>query len=180
MKGVLQLRTLDQSNRLSAALGIGAKVVELRVVRTPLRTEVHVVVKHPERSVPLVTDTENPVGIDMGLKTRMTLSTGEHIPARTVDRTLIRRTQRKVSRAKKVSLSRRKKVTAHAKVWRRGRVSAPTGSGWANSSMEYLLATVMTELANTTMALHSAGVAHHDIKPENISVRHEDDFSCQR
>ena len=41
------------------------------------------------------------------------------MPARTVDRTLIRRTQRKVSRAKKVSLSRRKNVTAHAKVWRR-------------------------------------------------------------
>ena len=94
-------------------------MVELRVVRTPLRTEVHVVVKHPERAVPIVTDPQNPVGIDMGLKTRMTLSTGEHVPARIVNSTLVKRTQRKVSRAKKGSASRRKKVTAHAKAWRR-------------------------------------------------------------
>ena len=73
------------------------------------------VVKHPERPVHLVADPENPVGMDMGLKTRMTLSTGEHASARTVDSTLIKRAQRKISRAKKGSLSRRKKVTAHAK-----------------------------------------------------------------
>ncbi len=119
VKGVPQLRLSDQNHRLATALGMGAKVVELRVVRTPLRTEVHVVVKHPEHSVSLVTEPENPVGIDMGLKSRMTLSTGQHLPARTVDRTLIKRTQRKLSRSKKGSLSRRKKVAAHAKVWRR-------------------------------------------------------------
>lgn len=118
VKGVPRIRIEDKHDRLAAAVGLGAKVVELRVVRTPLRTEVHVVVKHPERPVPLVVP-ENPVGVDMGLKTRMTLSTGEHVPARTVNRTLIKRTQRKISRAEKGSRSRRKKVAAHAKAWRR-------------------------------------------------------------
>ena len=83
------------------------------MVRTPLRTEVHVVVKHPQR--PMAEKEPNrPVGIDLGLHT----SDGQSIPARVVDRSHIRKTQRQVSRAKKGSLSRRKKVAAHAKVWR--------------------------------------------------------------
>ena len=116
VKGVPRIRIEDKHDRFAAAVGLGAKVVELRIVRTPLRVEVHVVVKHSERPIPLVTDPENAVGVDMGLKTRMTLSTGEHIPARTVNRSLIKRTQRKISRSEKGSSSRRKKVAAHAKV----------------------------------------------------------------
>ena len=42
--------------------GGGAKVKELRVVRTPLRTEIHVVVRHPEGEMPQV-EPSNPVGI---------------------------------------------------------------------------------------------------------------------
>ena len=80
VKGVPQLRILDRNDRPAVAVGHGAKVVELRVVRTPLRTEGHVMVKHPERAVSLMSDPQNPVGVDMGLKNRMTLSAGEHIP----------------------------------------------------------------------------------------------------
>ena len=47
---------------------LGVEVVELRVVRAPLGTEVHVVVKHPQR--PMVEKEPNrPVGIDLGLHT---------------------------------------------------------------------------------------------------------------
>ena len=118
VRGVPQLRFSDQSRRLATALGLGAEVVELRVVRTPLRTEVHEVVKHPQRPI-AAKEPDNPVGIDLGLHTRLHTSDRQSLPARAVDRSAIKKTQRKVSRAKKGSLSRRKRVTAHAKVWRR-------------------------------------------------------------
>ena len=43
MKGVPRLRFHDKGNRMEKAFGMGASVKELRVVRTPLRTELHVV-----------------------------------------------------------------------------------------------------------------------------------------
>ena len=52
--GVPSLRFRDKGDRLGIALGGGAKVKELRVVRTPLRTEIHVVVRHPEGEMPQV------------------------------------------------------------------------------------------------------------------------------
>ena len=52
---------------------------ELRVVRTPLRTEIHVVVRHPEGEMPQV-EPSNPVGIDVGLTQRLTLSDGSVVP----------------------------------------------------------------------------------------------------
>ena len=51
-----------------------------------------------------------PVGIDLGVKDRAILSTGETVPAVRIDRRPLRRAQRAVSRAKKGSASRRKKV----------------------------------------------------------------------
>ena len=62
VKGLPRLKFRDKGDRLGIALGGGAKVKELRVVRTPLRTEIHVVVKHPERETPQV-ELTNPVGI---------------------------------------------------------------------------------------------------------------------
>ena len=38
-----------QGHRLEKAFGMGATVKELRVVRTPLRVELHVVLKHPQK-----------------------------------------------------------------------------------------------------------------------------------
>ena len=81
----------------------------------------------PERPV------ANPVGIDKGIRHRMTLSDGTRIPARTVDLKTIIKKQRILSRAVKAhqdrekaagkrlphSNTRKKKQQAFAKVWRR-------------------------------------------------------------
>ncbi len=84
VKGVPRVRFRDKGNRIATALGMGASVKELRVVRTPLRVELHVVLKHPDRELPERPIT-NPVGVDKGIHHRMTLSDGTRIPARTVD-----------------------------------------------------------------------------------------------
>ena len=52
---------------------------ELRVVRTPLRTEVHAVVKHLPCEMP-AREPENPVGIDLGLKHRLVVPTAPALP----------------------------------------------------------------------------------------------------
>ncbi len=65
VKGLPRLRFRDKGRRLEGALGGGAKVKELRVVRTPLRTGIHVVVRHPEGEMPQV-EPSNPVGIRCG------------------------------------------------------------------------------------------------------------------
>ena len=86
------------------------EVIELRVVRTALRTELQVVVKEP---VPApVAEPLNPVGADAGIKQRFTLSDGSLVPQRTHERQVIKRRQRAVSRAEKGSNSRRKKVVS--------------------------------------------------------------------
>ena len=118
VKGLPRLRFRDRGHRLAAALGGGAKVVELRVVRTPLRTEIHVVVRHPERDMPQV-EPCNPVGIDVGLADRLTLSDGMVVPPRRVDQASIKRAQRRFSQAKKGSRSRGKKRHSLAKAHRR-------------------------------------------------------------
>lgn len=73
VKGVPRLRFRD-NGRLGAALGCGATVQELRVVSTPLRVEVHVVVAHPHvvaDDPPDGQPPDRPVGIDKGLAVRL-------------------------------------------------------------------------------------------------------------
>ena len=123
MKGLPRLRFRDKGHRLAAAVEGGAKVVELRVVRTPLRTEIHVVVRHPEVEMPQV-EPSNPVGIDVGLTERLTLSDGHVVSPRKVDASRIKRAQRRFSRAKKGSRSRGKKGLSLAKAHRREKESA--------------------------------------------------------
>ena len=120
VKGLPSLRFRDKGRRLEGiALGGGAKVKELRVVRTPLRTEIHVVVRHPEGEMPQV-EPSNPVGIDVGLTQRLTLSDGSVLPPRRkIDASSIKRAQRRFSRAKKGSRSRGKKALSLAKAHRR-------------------------------------------------------------
>lgn len=118
VKGVPRLRFRDKHDRLATALDAGAELTELRVVRTPLRTEVHAVVKNPEREMPAV-EPRNPVGIDVGLKYRLVVSDGTTVPARKPDTTRIKQAQRKLSRAKKGSESRRKKALSLARAHRR-------------------------------------------------------------
>ena len=132
VKGVPRVRFRDKGNRLEKAFGMGATVKELRVVRTPLRVELHVVLKHPDRELP-ERPIANPVGIDKGIRHRMTLSDGTRIPARAVDLKTIIKKQRILSRAikshqdreqtagKKLphSNTRKKKQEAFARAWRR-------------------------------------------------------------
>ena len=108
-KACLSCGSPTGATAFTTALGLGGEVAELRVVRTPLRTEVHVVVKHPERPM-AEKEPQHLVGIDLRLHTRLHTSDGQSLPARVVNRSAIRKTQRKVSRSKKGSLSRRKKV----------------------------------------------------------------------
>ena len=116
-----QIRFEDKHDRLITALESG-RLVELRVVRTPLRVEIHAVIKHPDR--PPVADPVNPVGLDKGLKSRLVTSDGEHLPPTTVDLRQALRAQRRFSRSVKGSQSRIKKGKHLAKQHRRLREQA--------------------------------------------------------
>ena len=88
----------------------------LRIVKTPLRVMVQVVV---EREVPEATDIRVPLGVDLGIRSRIALSSGETVPGRKLDRSPLVRKQRALSRAKKGSRSRCKKRKALAREWQR-------------------------------------------------------------
>ena len=117
VKGVPAVRFADKHRRLQKALETG-KPVEVRLVRTPVRLELQVVFRQPKPDVPEGVPV-NPVGIDKGLKNRLTLSDGTVIQARKPDLTAIKRKQRALSRAKKGSKSRVKKREALRKAWYR-------------------------------------------------------------
>ena len=59
------------------------------------------------------------VGIDMGVKQRVALSNGEIVPGVKIDRTELKQRQRQVSKAKRGSNNRRKKVRMLAREWQR-------------------------------------------------------------
>ena len=80
VKGLPQIRFEDKHDRIATAIGGGGRVLELRVARSALRVEVHVVIKHPARPWTEKAPTR-PVGIDKGLKYRVVTSDGHYIPA---------------------------------------------------------------------------------------------------
>ena len=88
----------------------------IRITRKPLRTEVTLSYELPTPEVKPVT---NPVGIDMGISKRLTLSSGETVEKREIDRKKLIRLQRSVSRKVKGSSNRRKAVRLLAKEWQR-------------------------------------------------------------
>ena len=88
----------------------------IRITRKPLRTEVALSYDLPN---PEVKPVGNPVGIDMGVSKRLTLSDGETVEKRTIDRKKMIRLQRSVSRKVKGSNNRRKAVSLLAKEWQR-------------------------------------------------------------
>ena len=118
VKGVPAARFCDRNGRLAYALA-GGKVVELRVALTPLRVEIHAVIRHGADHPEVVSAPLNPVGIDKGLSMRMALSDGRYVPARTIDNVTIGRYQRRPSRARLGSRSRAKKRADLARVRRR-------------------------------------------------------------
>ena len=64
---------------------------------------------------------DTPIGIDMGLKHRAIFSTGETIDRVKLDRRGLKRRQRKLSRSKRASNTRGKKIRAVQKEWERTR-----------------------------------------------------------
>ena len=89
----------------------------IRITRKPLRTEV--ALSYELADMQPVEEITNPVGIDMGISKRLTLSDGETVRKREIDRSRITRLQRSVSRKKKGSSNRRKAVSKLAKEWQR-------------------------------------------------------------
>ncbi|MCE2391039.1 MAG: transposase [Proteobacteria bacterium] len=69
----------------------------------------------------LIEEVRQPVGIDWGVASRLTLSTGEAVAARKIDRREIRRHQRKLSRAQRGSNSQRKRRETLARAWQKAR-----------------------------------------------------------
>ena len=113
VKGVPAVRFADRHGRLRSALD-HATLVELRIVRTPLRVELHAVFRHPAVADPTGEPT-NPVGMDKGLTNRLAFCDGSYEDARTTDDVTVRRYQRRLARAKKGSRTRAKKRKALAK-----------------------------------------------------------------
>ena len=95
------------------------EIAAARVVKTPLRVTVQFMVAVEDR--PRAPDA--PVGIDMGLKERAVLSTGEAIAPVRLDRRALKRKQRVLARAKKGSQTRRKKLRSVQREWERMKVS---------------------------------------------------------
>lgn len=101
--------------RFRGALPSG-EVKVVRVVRTPRRVKLQFVMEVAE---PAVLDIRPPVGIDLGIKDRATLSNGYKVPKNVVDRAELKRRQRILSRAEKGSNNREKKRRLLAKAWQR-------------------------------------------------------------
>ena len=88
----------------------------IRITRKPLRTEVALSYELP---TPEAKPADNPVGIDMGISKRLTLSNGRALEKRKIDRRKLIRLQRSVSRKEKGSNNRKKAVSLLAKEWQR-------------------------------------------------------------
>ena len=93
----------------------------LRIVRTPIRVKVQIVVKKEAAEVAdLRAPTGRPpLGIDAGIRYRAALSSGRTVPGRRLDRTELIRRQRILSRARRGSNGRCKKRQALARTWQR-------------------------------------------------------------
>ena len=88
----------------------------VRVVRTARRVKVQFVV---EIEIPAVTDDRPMVGIDLGIKSRVALSTGETVPGAKIGRRELKRRQRRLSKARKGGRNRRKRRAELAREWQR-------------------------------------------------------------
>ena len=110
VKGMLPMRF--KTNRPLPPIG---NLVELRVTRTPRRVEAHLVFTTQAEVPTALAEPVRPVGLDLGVHSQVTFSDGRAVPGYQRRRQSIKRLQRRVSRAKKGSNSRGKKVSALAK-----------------------------------------------------------------
>ena len=90
----------------------------VRVIKTPLRVKIQI--SHEIKEV-VQAPSINPIGIDVGVKSRITCSNGYCSGKNELDRTELKRKQRVLSRAVKGSNNRKKKRAAYAKEWQRVR-----------------------------------------------------------
>lgn len=117
-KVVLKIKGLPRIEvKSSRELPPSGLLKAIRITRKPLRTEV--ALSYELADAQPVEKIKNPVGIDMGISKRFTLSDGETVKKREIDRSRIIRLQRSVSRKVKGSSNRRKAVSLLAKEWQR-------------------------------------------------------------
>ena len=116
-QGSWQAVTIKGIGRFRFRGEIDGRARVLRIVRSPRRVEVQIVVELAQQDI--ADDARAPVGIDIGIRARVALSGGEIVPGNPLDRAELRHRQRRVSRAQRGSKSRRKKVCALAKEWQR-------------------------------------------------------------
>ncbi|MDE2872686.1 MAG: transposase, partial [Gemmatimonadota bacterium] len=90
----------------------------VRVCRTARRVKIQLVV---ERRIEVTTDRRPTVGLDMGIRARVALSTGESVPGVKLDRRELKRRQRRLSRARRGSRNRGKRKAELAREWQRVR-----------------------------------------------------------
>ena len=88
----------------------------LRVIKTPLRVKLQFVMEHEAINI---IDIRQPVGIDLGIKDRIILSNGYKSAKNAIDRSELKRHQRRLARAQKDSNNRRKKRLSLTKQWQR-------------------------------------------------------------
>ena len=120
------------AGKLSEELAAGGRIQEIRIVTSPLRTEIHVVVRTVTPD-PVPSDAPvNPVGADPGIKHRVVTSNGYKAAGVAVDRTEITKHQRALSRhdhnhrknkTRRHTPGRARKVKALGKAHARVRVS---------------------------------------------------------
>ena len=118
VKGVPAARFCDRNGRLAAALAMLARWWSCGWC-APRCGWRYTRCSNMERILRWCPLPLNPVGIDKGLSTRMALSDGRYVPARTIDNQVVRRYQRRLARAQRGSRSRAKKRAAVARVRRR-------------------------------------------------------------
>ena len=88
----------------------------VRVVKTPLRIKIQII-HEIEDNAPA--SSINPIGIDVGIKSRITCSNGFQTGKNELDRAELKRKQRILSKAVKGSNNRKKKCLALTKEWQR-------------------------------------------------------------
>ncbi len=108
IKGIGRLRFKGQAD---------GTVVKVRVVQTPLRVCGQLVVELPDTQPPF----SLPLGIDVGIAARITLSDGQRWTTNAVDRERLTVLQQRLAAAKKGAKMRQKRKRMLAKEWQRVR-----------------------------------------------------------
>jgi len=122
----------------------------IRVVRTARRVKLQVVV---ERTIEATPDRRPMVGLDLGIRKRVALSTGETVPGVNLDRSELKRRQRRLSKAKRGSRNRRKRKAELAREWQKIRERE-------HGALHELTAAIVRD--------HSANLAVEDLRIPNM------------